>query len=240
MTTIGVIGLGKMGTAISNLLDTDPNVKFYTFNRLSGANQAQLKACDVVIEFTTPEAAPDVISQCISSDVPVVSGTTGWQEYHLETIKKLCLQRRSKFFYASNFSIGMNITFAINRRLSSMMNDYPQFNASLIEKHHIHKKDSPSGTAYTLIEDIISTNSRYKGFTLNVQPTDDEKIPVTAIREGEIKGYHEVSWNSGLEKVLISHEAFDRRIFAQGAVLAAQWLKNAKPGVYTMKDIIGV
>ena len=240
MTTLGVIGMGKMGSAISALLEHDEHVLLHTFNRLSRSNQALLESCDAVIEFTIPEAAPGIIEHCISSGVPVVSGTTGWHEYHLETIKNLCHRKNGKLLYASNFSIGMNITFAINRKLAMIMKDFPQFKVSLLEKHHIHKKDSPSGTAHSLLEDILDNQPRYNGFTLNDPSSDAEKIPVTAIREGEIKGYHEVNWNSGLEKISISHEAFDRRIFAEGAILAAGWLIDKKPGVYTMKDIIGL
>ncbi|HUR30024.1 MAG TPA: dihydrodipicolinate reductase C-terminal domain-containing protein, partial [Saprospiraceae bacterium] len=114
------------------------------------------------------------------------------------------------------------------------------FHAALLEKHHIHKKDAPSGTAYLLLEDIIANHSGYEGFILDSDTTDAQKIPVKAIREGEIKGYHEVKWNSGLEQILISHEAFDRKIFAEGAILAANWLIDKKPGVYSMKDIIGI
>ena len=240
MTSIGIIGMGKMGQAIQAVLETDNRVELHTFNRLSADNLQALKQCKVVIEFTTADAAPGVIRQCISAGVPVVSGTTGWQEYHLETIKNECKKLNGKFLYASNFSIGMNITFALNRKLAAIMNSYPQFRASILEKHHIHKKDSPSGTAYTLIEDIVANHGEYEGFELNKQIVESDKIPVTAIREGEIKGYHEVNWNSGLEEISISHEAFDRKIFAQGAVLAAHWLADKKPGVYTMRDIISL
>ena len=240
MKTIGIIGMGKMGQAIKAILETHDTVDFHTFNRLSADNQASLKTCKVVIEFTTPDAAPGIISHCIASGIPVVSGTTGWQEYHLETIKNECKKSNGKFLYASNFSIGMNVTFALNRKLAMIMNAFPQYLPQIIEKHHIHKKDSPSGTAYTLLEDIISNHSGYSGFDLNKNHVEPGMIPVTAIREGEIKGYHEVKWSSGLEQILISHEAFDRKIFAQGAILAAQWLADKKPGIYTMRDIISV
>ena len=240
MTKFGIIGMGKMGHAISDLLESDKKVTFHTFNRLSNENQHLLRECKVVIEFTTADAAPGIIEHCILSDVPIVSGTTGWQEYHLDNIKKICKKHHGKFLFASNFSIGMNITFALNRTLASIMESFPQFKASILEKHHIHKKDSPSGTAYSLLEDIIENHSAYNGFELNRPVSDEEKIPVTAIREGEIKGYHEVSWNSGLEEIKLSHEAFDRKIFAEGAIVAANWLKDKAPGVYSMRDIIGL
>ena len=148
--------------------------------------------------------------------------------------------KHGKFLYASNFSIGMNITFALNRRLATIMNHYPQFKVSVKEIHHIHKKDSPSGTAHTLIGDIIDLHERYNNFELNPGhvTTDEDVLPIQALREGEVKGYHEVSWNSGSEEIKISHEAFDRKIFAEGAIMAAAWLTGQRAGVYTMKDII--
>ena len=242
MASFGIIGMGKMGQAIEAVLVSQNQPQFTTFSRLNPQNQALLKACDVVIEFTTPEAAPGIIKQCILSQIPIVSGTTGWHESHLETIKNLCKQQHGKFLYASNFSIGMNITFAMNRKLAMIMNRFPQFRPTLLEKHHIHKKDKPSGTAYTLLEDIMDSSEKYNGFFLkeNEHVPSADQIPVTVFREGEIKGYHEVSWNSGSEVITISHEARDRKIFAEGAIMAAQWLIAKPAGIYTMRDIIQV
>src|SRR5687768_6390208 len=143
MVSFGLVGMGKMGQAISTILSDDHTTDFHIFNRLTPDLQNLLKECEVVIEFTTAEAAPGIIRHCIESGVPIVSGTTGWQEYHLKTIKNLCLARHGKFLFASNFSIGMNITFALNSKLAAIMNSFPQFKAAITEKHHIHKKDSP-------------------------------------------------------------------------------------------------
>ncbi|HEX5111227.1 MAG TPA: 4-hydroxy-tetrahydrodipicolinate reductase [Saprospiraceae bacterium] len=238
--TLGIAGLGRMGKAIVGLLEQGDDLRYHPFSRLSEDKIPLLKQCDVVIEFTTPEAAPDVIKTCISNDVPVVSGTTGWHEYHLQEILSFCKQKHGKFLYASNFSIGMNIVFAINAKLANVFSDYKQFKPSLKEIHHIHKKDMPSGTAYTLLEDIMKQQPQYTGISLN-QPSDDSHlIPVHAIREGEVKGIHEVKWNSGQEEISIRHEAYDRSIFASGAIMAALWL-NAQPnGIYTMRDIIKI
>ncbi len=242
MRRFGIIGMGKMGQAIAAILSSENKLQFDTFNRISNDNETKLKACDVIIEFTTPEAAPGIIKHCIESGIPIVSGTTGWQEYHLHSIIKLCQSKQGKFLYASNFSIGMNITFALNRRLALIMNDYPQYSASIKEIHHIHKKDSPSGTAYTLISDIVDQHKRYTDFELssdsNPAASEQSILPVQSIREGEVKGVHEVTWTSDSEKITISHEAFDRKIFAEGAIMAAGWLIDQKPGVYTMRDII--
>jgi 4-hydroxy-tetrahydrodipicolinate reductase len=240
MASIGIIGMGKMGQAIAALLETRPELKGHTFHRISPENKPILQACDVVIEFTTPEAAPGVIQQCLELRIPVVSGTTGWHEYHLESILGYCRQHQSTFLYATNFSIGMNIVFALNQKLADVMQGLPQFKPSVKEIHHMHKKDSPSGTAYTLMEGILTHQLHYTGFVVNADPKNvpEDKLPVTAIREGEVKGYHEVKWNSGAEQVMISHEAFDRRIFAEGAVMAALWLAQKPKGIYTMRDIL--
>jgi 4-hydroxy-tetrahydrodipicolinate reductase len=239
-TTIGIIGMGKMGQAIAAVLNTRPDIESKTFQRVSAENKHTLKSCDVVIEFTIPEAAPGVIRHCLELGIPVVSGTTGWHEYQLDAILTFCKQREGTFLYATNFSIGMNITFAINRKLAEVMSNFPQFHPALKEIHHIHKKDSPSGTAYTLMQDIFSDHPQFNGFILNgdVNNTPPDKLPVTAIREGEVKGFHQVTWNSGLEQITIAHEAFDRRIFAEGAVMAALWLHRQPRGIYTMRDII--
>lgn len=240
MTRIGIIGMGKMGQTIASLLENRPEVSCHTFSRISTQNLEELNSCDVVIEFTIPEAAPGVIRQCLELGVPIVSGTTGWHESHLETMLTLCKRLQGTFLYATNFSVGMNIVFALNRKLASVMAKLPEFKPSLKEIHHIQKKDAPSGTAYTLLEDMILHNPSYSHFVLNESadkiPVDS--IPVTAIREGEVKGYHEINYDSGLERITISHEAHDRKIFAEGAILAALWLGQQPAGIYTMRDII--
>lgn len=242
MKPLGIIGMGKMGQAITEVLQSKGKDQFSTFSHFSADQVEALRDCEVVIEFTTPEASPHIIRQCLESGIPIVSGTTGWHTQHLDSMMKLCDEKKGRFFYSTNFSIGMNITFGINRKLAAIMNEYPDFFPAIKEIHHVHKKDAPSGTALTLIQDIISAHEGYNGYDLNPE-TDDkkkDKIPVIAIREGEVKGFHQITWNSGLEKISLSHEAFDRKIFAEGAVLAAEWLKDKKPGVYTMKDIIDV
>lgn len=239
MKIIGMIGMGRMGQAISDHVKGHPEITLVPFNRISKADETRLKACHVVIEFTTPTAAPVVIRQCLELGLKVVSGTTGWHEYHLDSILTFCARHHSSFLYASNFSIGMNIVFALNSKLAAALKAYNTFKPSLKEIHHIHKKDSPSGTAYTLLQQIMQQRQDYTGFVLNEEAAASQhQIPVKAIREGEVKGYHEVAWQSPDERISISHEAFDRRIFASGAVLAAQWLMDQPAGVYTMQDII--
>lgn len=240
MTTIGIIGMGRMGQAIAAQISSRQDIQFIPFSRLSEANDKDLSRCQVAIEFTIPEAAPGVIRHCLERHIPVVSGTTGWHEYHLSSILSLCKQQKGKMLYATNFSVGMNIVFALHERLSAVMASFPEFRPSIREVHHMHKKDAPSGTAYTLIESILSQHPAYTGFVLNPEnpqlPTD--RFPVDAIREGEVKGIHEVTWSSEMEKITIGHEAFDRRIFAEGAIMAALWLDHQPQGIYTMRDII--
>jgi 4-hydroxy-tetrahydrodipicolinate reductase len=237
--TLGVVGLGRMGQSILGLLEQRNDLSFHPFSRLSSEHISLLKQCDVVIEFTTAEAAPEVIRTCISNDIPVVSGTTGWHEYHLESLLSFCKQKQGKFLYASNFSIGMNIVFALNAKLAHVLSEYPEFKPSLHEIHHVHKKDMPSGTAYTLLEDIMKQQPGYNGISLN-QPPSSNTIAVEALREGEVKGIHQVNWNSGAEEISIRHEAFDRSIFASGAIMAALWLHTQSKGIFTMRDIIKV
>lgn len=242
MPTYGVIGMGRMGQSILSVLEGTPGLSARPFYRLTPDTEQALRTCDVVIEFTTAEAAPGIIKRCIELQVPVVSGTTGWQEYHLSEIITFCKTHQGKFLHASNFSIGMNIVFALNSKLASLLTAYPEFKPALKEIHHIHKKDSPSGTAYTLVEEIIRQQPQYAGISLQAMPPGmpSHLIPVEAIREGEVKGYHEVIWSSGLEKIALSHEAFDRSIFSRGAVMAAKWLQAQPNGVYTMRDFIQV
>src|SRR5690349_11303762 len=151
MNTIGVIGMGRMGQSIASQLERASDLRMEPFYRLKPGDETRLKACDAVIEFTTPEAAPGVIRECLQWGIPVVSGTTGWHEYHLPSILKLRAQLGGKLLYATNFSIGMNIVFALNAKLATALKSYPAFLPSLREVHHVHKKDAPSGTAYTLL-----------------------------------------------------------------------------------------
>src|SRR5690606_31370467 len=159
-------------------------------------------------------AAPGIIRQCLDAGVPLVSGTTGWQESHLESVSQHCRQVGGRFLHASNFSIGMNIVFALNHRLAALMTRYPEFRPQLTEIHHDQKKDIPSGTAYSLLESVFIHHPQYRTFQLNDEsaPLAADAIPVTAVREGDVKGFHEVSWRSPGERLFVGHEAFDRGI----------------------------
>ncbi len=230
-------GYGKMGKAvekaakergheISGIIDID-NVENITTEYLQKA--------DVVIEFTSPEAAPRNYLKCFEAGVPVVSGTTGWLEKEKE-IKQICSEKKGTFFYASNFSLGVNIFFEVNKFLAKLMSKIPQYAVSISETHHIHKLDKPSGTAITIAQQIISNHANYTKWNLDTAGSPDE-IPVKAFREGEVIGTHIVEYKSDIDKIELKHEAFSREGFARGAIIAAEFVKDKK-GCFGMQDLL--
>lgn len=180
---------------------------------------------DVALEFTTPATAVDNLRRCLAMGLPVVCGTTGWYDHYGE-IKEECLRRGGKLFTATNFSLGMNIVFKVNEYLASLVNRN-LYRVAISETHHIHKLDSPSGTAITLQQQIVRSGHRKV-----------EDIPITSYREGEVPGTHTVMYDSPFDTIYLTHEAHDRRGLANGAVVAAEWLVGANPGVYTMEDLL--
>ena len=179
---------------------------------------------DVAVEFTTPATAVENIGRCLESGVPVVSGTTGWTADY-ERVAELCRRQEGRLFTSSNFSIGMNIMFALNERLAQMMRGRDEYRVSLSEVHHIHKLDAPSGTALVLQKAIREC-------------LPGQEAPIESIREGEVPGTHTVRYDSEIDTITLTHEAHSRRGLAVGAVLAAEFLAKAAPGVYTMKDLL--
>ncbi len=227
---IGIIGYGKMGKAIEKVaIDRGHLISFKTNN----CDLNLIKDVDVTIEFSTPESAFTNIKNCIDSNVPVVSGTTGWLE-DLDDIKKLCDKKNGSFLYASNFSLGANLFFELNKKLAHLMSDKNQYKTSIDETHHIHKLDKPSGTAITLADDIIS-NSRYKNWELDSNSKD--KININSSREKEVNGVHKVVYSSENDIISIKHEALNRNGFALGAVISAEWLVNKK-GCFSISDML--
>jgi len=209
---IGIIGYGKMGKAIEKVaIDRGHLISFKTNN----CDINLINDVDVTIEFSTPESAFANIKNCIDTNVPVVSGTTGWLE-DLDDIKKLCDKKNGSFLYASNFSLGANLFFELNKKLAHLMSDKNQYKTSIDETHHIHKLDRPSGTAITLADDIIS-NSRYKNWELDSSSKD--KININSSREKEVNGVHKVVYSSENDIISIKHEALNRNGFALGAVM---------------------
>jgi len=227
---IGIIGYGKMGKAIEKVaIDRGHLIIFKTNN----CDLNLIKDVDVTIEFSTPESAFTNIKNCIDSNVPVVSGTTGWLE-DLDDIKMLCDKKNGSFLYASNFSLGANLFFELNKKLAHLMSDKNQYKTSIDETHHIHKVDKPSGTAITLADDIIS-NSRYKNWELDSSSKD--KININSSREKEVNGVHKVVYSSENDIISIKHEALNRNGFALGAVISAEWLVNKK-GCFSISDML--
>jgi len=238
--TIGLLGYGKMGKAIEQIARAqgiDIAWRISRENR-SDLNTEMLQQADVVIEFSRPEAAFDNVMLCLRAGVPVISGTTGWSE-KLAEAQHFCKENKGALLWASNFSVGVNLFFALNRYLAKLMQTRPEYQPSLTETHHIHKLDAPSGTALTLVNELIASNDRATGWALLPAVPDAGAVPVTAVREGEVPGTHLVRWASEVDEITIEHKAHSRTGFAGGAVLAAQWL-NGKTGCFTMADVLGL
>ena len=236
-----IIGYGKMGKTIEEIAVDRNHVVGYkvdqhTPDTLAGVDASNV---DVAIEFTQPDAAPDNIRFCIENGIPVVSGTTGWLARKGE-IEAYCQQQNGAFFYASNYSIGVNIFFKLNQYLSRLMKTYPEYQPSMEETHHIHKKDAPSGTAITLAEALVGTLPHVKTWKLaeeNTVKLTENILPITAIRKDEVPGTHIVRYASPIDDIEISHTAHTRKGFALGAVLVAEWIQDKK-GVLNMDDFL--
>ncbi len=227
---IGIIGYGKMGKAVEKIaVQRGHSISF----KKNNCNLNLIKDVDVTIEFSTPESAFTNIKNCLDSNVPVVTGTTGWLD-DLEDIKKLCDKKNGSFLYASNFSLGANLFFELNKKLAHLMSDKNEYKTSIDETHHIHKVDKPSGTAISLADDIIS-NSRYKNWKLDSNSKDI--ININSNREKEINGVHKVVYSSENDIISIKHEALNRNGFALGAVISAEWLVNKK-GCFSISDML--
>ena len=193
-----------------------------------------LNNADVVIEFSNPEVAFNNIKTCLENNIPVICGTTGWLDQKSE-IEKIAAENNTAFLYGSNFSLGVNLFFALNEKLANLMKNFPEYNVQLEEIHHTHKKDAPSGTAISLAEGIIKNNQRFEGWKL--EETKEKELGIFAIREDEVPGTHSVFYKSSVDEIEIKHTAYSRNGFALGAVIAAEWIKG-KTGNFSMKDVL--
>ncbi len=236
--SIAIIGYGRMGKEIEKIATSrghnivakiDPEITGEDFNSPS------LKNADVAIEFTTPENAFNNFIECFKLGLPVVSGSTGWTD-KLDEIKKICKNDNKTFFYASNFSIGVNILFELNNRLAQIMNNQPDYDVSISEIHHTKKLDAPSGTAISLANDIIDNIDRKTNWVLD-KNNDRKILKIEAIRENDIPGIHSIKYESEIDEIKIYHSAKSRKGFALGAVMAAEYSVKNK-GFLSMKDLL--
>lgn len=241
---IALIGYGKMGKTIEALAlgdGLDIGLRIDT-NNTSLLTSGELKQCDVAIEFSRPDTAVDNIVHCFKAGVPVVVGTTGWLD-KLPEVKSACEQFNGTLFYASNFSIGVNLFFEINKRLAALMNHHPEYKSVFIhETHHVHKLDAPSGTAISIADQIVNGMDRFSGWDAHPFAAKKETsavLPVYYTREDEVPGTHTVHYSSEVDEIEITHRAFSRDGFAKGALTAARWIIGRK-GVFTMEDLLRV
>ncbi|MFI3314791.1 MAG: 4-hydroxy-tetrahydrodipicolinate reductase [Rikenellaceae bacterium] len=234
---IAIIGYGKMGREIEKILiSRGHNIGLIIdIDNAEDLNSEKLSAIDVAIEFSAPSAAYQNIVKCIECGTPVVCGTTAWLDSY-DDVVKLTNEKEGAFFYASNYSIGVNLFFDINRRLSNLMNSYPQYDVTLEEVHHTQKKDAPSGTAITLAEGILEGIERKTSWVCK-PTTEPEELEVAAIRRSVVPGTHTITWESSVDMITIQHLAKGREGFALGAVVAAEFLCG-KRGIFTMSDLL--
>lgn len=235
---IALIGYGKMGKAIEKIALSRGHeiVCKIDIDNQDDMDSPLFASADVAIEFTTPATAVANYKRAFAQGVPVVSGSTGWLE-SMPEIKSMCDRGEATFFWTSNFSLGVNIFFAVNRYLAAMMSGFPQYHPSMTEIHHIHKLDHPSGTAITLAEGIIGADSRVKGWTEDASAAGESEMLIAHKREGEVPGTHIIRWDSAVDTITIEHRAKSREGFALGAVVAAEWAKG-RAGWLTMDEMM--
>ena len=235
---IALIGYGKMGKAIEEIAISRGHSVVVKFNSQNPLESSQLRTTDVAIEFSQPDLALKHIKLCADGQIPIVVGTTAWEE-HLPEIINHIDKREASLIYSSNFSIGVNLFFEMNKHLARLMNDKTDYVASITEIHHTQKIDAPSGTAMTLAKDLISNHPTYSSWKLTGQSENMEKsdLRISAIREENVPGTHLISYTSEIDTLTIEHQAHNRKGFALGAVIAAEFI-HKKQGVYTMSDIL--
>ncbi len=230
---IALLGYGRMGKEIEKIaLQRGHEIVIKTNSEAS----VDIHLADVAIDFSVPTSAYRNISNCINNNVPVISGTTGWLEKYEEAVA-LCIAKKGAFIYASNFSLGVNIFFELNNQLAKMMHNLGDYNITMEEIHHTKKLDAPSGTAITLADGIIENSSK-SDWELNGK-ISEKSIPIIAKRIPDVPGTHTVDYTSEVDSIEITHTAHNRKGFALGAVVAAEWIQK-KEGVFTMKDVLNI
>jgi 4-hydroxy-tetrahydrodipicolinate reductase len=230
---IALLGYGRMGKEIEQIAISRGHEIVI---KKEVNDMIDIRIADVAIDFSVPNAAFNNISNCLENRVPVISGTTGWLDNYKDAVA-LCKSKKGAFIYASNFSLGVNIFFELNKQLAKMMHNLKDYQISLEEIHHTKKLDEPSGTAITLAEDILK-NSDCEQWELG-EISNDKNIPIVAKRIPDIPGTHSVLYSSKIDTIEIKHTAHSRKGFALGAIVAAEWILNKK-GVFTMKDVLNI
>ncbi|MBK8845093.1 MAG: 4-hydroxy-tetrahydrodipicolinate reductase [Bacteroidetes bacterium] len=236
---IALIGYGKMGKAIERLATQRGHTIAAVYDHDNFLIDQLIKnKPDIAIEFTTPEAAFANCYKLLEAKIPTLCGTTGWLQ-GINEIKDLCNKQQATFLHANNFSIGVNLFFKLNKMFAQLMRDHEQYNVSMCEVHHIHKKDAPSGTALQLVNDLIESLPNKSAWQLDQNTTGNpQEIIIEDIREGEVPGIHSIRYESDVDKMEITHTAKTRDAFAIGAVMVAEWLSHQQ-GFKTMNDFLG-
>ncbi len=230
---IALLGYGKMGQAIERIAIKRGHE--IIFKKSINDNFEGLKKADVAIDFSAPDSAVAHISECLNQAIPIVSGTTGWLDEY-DQVAALCRQKNGSFIYASNFSLGVNIFFLLNKKLAEMMNGFPEYKIEMEEIHHTQKLDAPSGTAISLANQIIEKTD-YTSWRLG--KSENQTIGIEAKRIENVPGTHSVFYKSAIDEIEIKHTAHSREGFALGAVMASEWIIG-KNGIFTMKDVLGL
>ena len=231
---IALLGYGRMGKTIEQIAINRGHDIVLKVDK--DDNDYDITKADVAIDFSIPTVAFNNISNCLNNGVPVISGTTGWLENYDNAVE-LCKEKNGAFIYASNYSLGVNIFFELNKTLAKMMSNLKQYNVTMEEIHHTQKLDAPSGTAISLANDIISNNENYKDWKLD--ENGESIIPIVAKRIEDVPGTHTITYKSEVDTINIEHVAHNRQGFALGAVIAAEWIVG-KTGVFTMNDVLGL
>lgn len=235
---IALIGYGKMGKLIEQIAESRSHVITAIFDSTSNLQEINKENTDIAIEFTKPDSAVQNIRTCVEKGIPIVVGTTGWNE-DLHQTASFVSEKKGSMLHASNFSIGVNIFFELNKLLAKLMNSHPEYHASIEEIHHVQKLDAPSGTAISIAEQMINAHGNYSNWRLGEGELANNTLSIYAKRIPEVPGTHCVTYRSDIDSISLTHEAFNRSGFATGAVIAAEWLKG-KCGVFTMQDVLNM
>lgn len=236
---IALVGYGKMGKAIEEIALQKGHeiVLKIDVDNAADLNSENIAKADVAIEFTSPHSAFDNIMKLLEYKIPVVCGSTGWLD-KLDAVEEYCLQQQGTFLYSSNYSVGVNIFFEVNKRLAALMNNQPSYEVSMTEIHHTEKKDAPSGTAVTLADQVMQQIPRIKKW-VNYASNNPEELEIISERVDPAPGTHSVLYSSPIDDIEIIHTAHNRTGFATGAILAAEFIM-CKKGIYSMKDVLGL